>query len=211
MLTFDKVTVSRNGKPLFLPISVSVSPGEILTVTGASGLGKSTLLHALIQPSLDVELLGTVYFDGNIMDQTHRLSSFSQTVFQDPLLFPHLSVGSNIALSINQLCSSEREKRVHHLLSDMELPGLANHDPFQLSRGQMMRISVARALAPNPKILLLDEPFSALDHRTRDRIRDRLCDQVRIHLSYGVLVTHQPEDQPSEGPCVCLTPFSLDY
>lgn len=211
MLTFDKVTVSRNGRPLFLPISASLLPGEILTVSGASGLGKSTFLHALIQPSSDVELSGTVYFDGNIMDPIHRLSSYSQTVFQDPLLFPHLSVGSNIALSINQLCSSERKKRINDLLSDMELSGLANHDPFQLSRGQMMRVSVARALAPYPQILLLDEPFSALDQRTRDRIRDRLWDQIRLHRSYGVLVTHQPEDQPSEGPCICLTPFSLDH
>ena len=203
--------MSRNGRPLFLPISASLLPGEILTVSGASGLGKSTFLHALIQPSSDVELSGTVCFDGNTMDPIHRLSSYSQTVFQDPLLFPHLSVGSNIALSINELCSSERKKRIHDLLNDMELSGLANHDPFQLSRGQMMRVSVARALGPYPQILLLDEPFSALDQRTRDRIRDRLCDQIRLCRSYGVLVTHQPEDQPFEGPCICLTPFSLDH
>jgi ABC-type nitrate/sulfonate/bicarbonate transport system ATPase subunit len=81
-------------------------------------------------------------------------------------------------------------------------------DPFQLSRGQMMRVSVARALAPHPKVILLDEPFSALDALTRQQVQSALFDQIKADGGYGILVTHHSEDRPPDGECVCLTPFS---
>jgi len=164
MLIFDNVSVKRSGRSLFEPISFALKPGQVFTIQGPSGLGKSTLLQALIQPEDSVELSGQVTMDGRAMDPVERLAPCSQTVFQDPLLFSHLSIGANIAL--------------------------------------------ARALAPHPKVILLDEPFSALDALTRQQVQSALFEQIKTDLGYGILVTHHSEDRPPDGESVCLMPFS---
>ena len=204
MLIFDEVTVARSGQKLFQPVSFALEPGEIMTLQGESGLGKSTLLHALIAEEPGVEISGQIIIDGALMDPVTRLSAGSQTVFQEPLLFPHLSVGANIELSMYRLPSASHRMRVNQLLNDLGLGGMATQDPFQLSRGQMMRIAVARALAPHPRILLLDEPLSALDSETRDQVKHRIFKQVQEDGAYGILVTHHPEDRPQGGGMVCL-------
>jgi len=204
MLIFDEVTVTRSGQRLFQPVSFALEPGEIMTLQGESGLGKSTLLHALIAEEPGVEISGQITIDGTPMDPVTRLSAGSQTVFQEPLLFPHLSVGANIELSMYRLPSASHRMRVNQLLNDLGLGGMATQDPFQLSRGQMMRAAVARALAPHPRILLLDEPLSALDSETRDQVKHRIFKQVHEDGTYGILVTHHPEDRPQGGGMVCL-------
>ena len=141
------------------------------------------------------------------MDPIERLAPYSQTVFQDPLLFSHLSIGANIALSLNRYDQARRTARIIALLEQLGLAGMIAGDPFQLSRGQMMRVSVARALAPHPKVILLDEPFSALDAVTRQQVQSALFDQIKADGGYGILVTHHGEDRPPDGECVCLTPF----
>jgi ABC-type uncharacterized transport system YnjBCD ATPase subunit len=208
MLIFDNVSAKRSDRWLFDPISFSLKPSQVFTIQGPSGLGKSTLLHALIQPEDSVELSGQVTIDGRVMDPIERLAPYSQTVFQDPLLFSHLSIGANIALSLKRFDQSQRTARITALLEQLDLAGMIAGDPFQLSRGQMMRVSVARALAPHPKVILLDEPFSALDAFTRQQVQSVLFEQIKADGGYGILVTHHSEDQPPDGECVCLTPFS---
>ena len=107
MLTLDNVSVKRANSLLFEPISCVMKPGEILTFQGESGRGKSTLLHALIHEEPQVELVGQITLDGQSMDMSVRLSECAQTVFQDPMLFSHLSVGANIALSMHRFPRSE--------------------------------------------------------------------------------------------------------
>ena len=204
MLIFDEVTVARSGQRLFQSVSFALEPGEIMTLQGVSGLGKSTLLHALIAEEPGVEISGQITIAGTPMDPVTRLSAGSQTVFQEPLLFPHLSVGANIELSMYRLPSASHRMRVNQLLNDLGLGGMATQDPFQLSRGQMMRVAVARALAPHPRILFLDEPLSALDSETRDQVKHRIFKQVQEDGAYGILVTHHPEDRPQGGGMVCL-------
>jgi len=208
MLIFDNVSVKRSGRSLFDPISFALKPGEVFTIQGPSGLGKSTLLHALIQPEDSVELSGQVSIDGRVMDPIERLAPYSQTVFQDPLLFSHLSIGANIALSLNRYDQAQQTARITALLEQLGLNEMIAGDPFQLSRGQMMRVSVARALAPHPKVILLDEPFSALDALTRQQVQSALFDQIKADGGYGILVTHYSEDRPPDGERVCLMPFS---
>ena len=208
MLIFDNVSVKRSGRSLFDPISFVLKPGQVFTIQGPSGLGKSTLLQALIQPEDSVELSGQVMMDGRVMDPIERLAPYSQTVFQDPLLFSHLSIGANIVLSLNRFDQAQRTARITALLEQLGLAGMIAGDPFQLSRGQMMRVSVARALAPHPKVILLDEPFSALDALTRQKVQSALFDQIKADGGYGILVTHYSEDRPPDGESVCLTPFS---
>ena len=144
------------------------------------------------------------------MDMSARLSECAQTVFQDPMLFSHLSVGANIALSMHRFPRSKHERRVNTLLNQLGLDGMAGADPFRLSRGQMMRVAVARALAPRPRVLLLDEPFSALDRENREHVKAVLFGQIENDQSYGILVTHHAEDRPPEGECVCLMPSLSD-
>ena len=208
MLIFDNVSVKRSGRSLFEPISFVLKPGQVFTIQGPSGLGKSTLLQALIQSEDSVELSGQVTMDGRAMDPIERLAPYSQTVFQDPLLFSHLSIGANIVLSLNRFDQAQRTARITALLEQLGLAGMIAGDPFQLSRGQMMRVSVARALAPHPKVILLDEPFSALDALTRQKVQSALFDQIKADGGYGILVTHYSEDRPPDGESVCLTPFS---
>ncbi len=205
MLIFDDVFVRRAGSGLFRPVSFALQPGEIMTLQGESGLGKSTLLHALIDQEPGVEFMGQVTLDGHRMDADARLSTESQTVFQEPLLFPHLSIGANIELSMHQCAGIVREARVDQLLDQLGLQGMATQDPFQLSRGQMMRVAVARALAPHPRVLLLDEPLSALDTETREQVKQVIYEQVRHDGGYGILVTHHSEDRPIGGDVMCLT------
>lgn len=205
MLIFDDVFVKRAGRGLFRPVSFALQPGAIMTLQGESGLGKSTLLHALIDQEPGVEFMGQITLDGYQMDSDARLSTESQTVFQEPLLFPHLSVGANIELSLHRCAGIARGARVDQLLDQLGLQGMATQDPFQLSRGQMMRVSVARALAPHPRVLLLDEPLSALDTETREQVKQVVYEQVRHDGGYGILVTHHPEDRPVGGDMMCLT------
>ena len=176
-----------------------------MTLQGESGLGKSTLLHALIDQEPGVEFMGQITLDGHQMDADARLSTESQTVFQEPLLFPHLSIGANIELSMHQFAGVARKVRADQLLDQLGLQGMDTKDPFQLSRGQMMRVAVARALAPHPRVLLLDEPLSALDTETREQVKQVIYEQVRHDGGYGILVTHHPEDRPIGGDMMCLT------
>ena len=204
MLIFDEVFVKRAGRGLFRPVSFAIQPGEIMTLQGESGLGKSTLLNALIAREPGVEFMGQITLDGHQMDADARLSAESQTVFQEPLLFPHLSIGANVELSIHRCDGIARKARVDQLLDQLGLQGMATQDPFQLSRGQMMRVAVARALAPHPRVLLLDEPLSALDTETREQVKQVIYEQVRHGGAYGILVTHYPDDRPIGGDMMCL-------
>lgn len=207
MLLFDNMFVCRNGYPLFAPISCTISQGEILTLRGASGLGKTTLLTALIQPVEGVTLHGKIFLDGEVMDPALRLSGESQTIFQEPVLFPHLSIGANVGLPLGHLSPLVRRQRTEQLLCKVGLAGTIDDDPMALSRGQMMRVSIARSLGPQSRVLLMDEPFSALDPITRDAVKKLLFDEIETQRAYGLLVTHTDDDQPEEGEIICLTPI----
>ena len=139
MLIFDDVFVRRAGRGLFRPVSFALQPGEIMTLQGESGLGKSTLLHALIDQEPGVEFMGEVTLDGHRMDADARLSTESQTVFQEPLLFPHLSIGANIELSMHQCVGIAREARVDQLLDQLGLQGMATGSISIVSRSNDAR------------------------------------------------------------------------
>jgi thiamine transport system ATP-binding protein len=169
------------------PLTFELEPGEVLAVVGPSGIGKSTLLSTILGWVPPVS--GRVLVDG--IDVTtvpvHRRGV--GIVFQEPLLFPHLTVGRNIAYGL-RLRHQSNSARVAELLAWLDLPGLEDRRVDTLSGGQAQRIALARALAPRPGVLLLDEPFSALDTDLRERLALDVAAMLRRERIAAIHVTH---------------------
>lgn len=201
------VTVKRDGIALFKPVTFALDRGEVVTLLGPSGLGKSTFLNALVMAEPGVEISGDVSLDGHRIDPDLRFASLSQTVFQDALLFPHLSIRENVGLTLRTWPRATRVEAVDDMLNALGLGQLQTSDPYALSRGQMMRVSIARALVDPPTLLLLDEPFSGLDSNTRNRVRDVVFERAHAAGSHVILVTHSEDDRPisETGQVICLT------
>ena len=187
-IAFEAVTKRfGHGKPILEDLSVAIKPGEFVSVVGPSGCGKSTLLRLV--SGLSPASAGTVAVEGMTPKAAREITSF---IFQDPTLLPWRTVRANVGLGL-ELEGVARERRdatVDDLLKLVGLDQVADSYPRQLSGGMKMRASIARALASKPRILLLDEPFAALDEITRDRMNEEL---IRLYQQHGwtvLFVTH---------------------
>jgi sulfonate transport system ATP-binding protein len=190
MLSFDHVGKTYpNGVRALDGVSLEVAPGEILVIIGGSGCGKSTLLRAA--SGLDVATQGRVALDGVTIAAPHEKIGL---IFQEPRLLPWLSVADNVAFGLSQLPKAERGKRVALALERVGLTDKAGVWPRELSGGQAQRVAIARALVTRPSVLLLDEPFSALDAFTRAELQDHLLDLWEEGRPILVLVTHDIEE-----------------
>jgi NitT/TauT family transport system ATP-binding protein len=170
-------------------IELDLEPGEFVSLIGPSGCGKSTLLRVigdLVQPSS-----GAVEVNGKSAKQA-RLDREYGIVFQDSVLFDWRTVGKNIGLPLELLGwdRKRRQERVERMLELVELTGFQDHYPWQLSGGMQQRASIARALAFEPPLLLMDEPFGALDEMTRERLNLELLQIWERLGSTVVFVTH---------------------
>ena len=185
-------------------LSLEVAEGEFLSLLGPSGCGKSTLMKTIagIVPARS----GHILLDGrDITDlPIHRRGTV--VVFQDMRLFPHKSVAENVAfpLKMQGVPKAQRLKTAMELLKKVQMDGFGNRKPGELSGGQQQRIALARALAAKPKLLLLDEPFSALDENLREDMR-RLVLQLQKEFAMTViLVTHDREEALSMSDRIAL-------
>jgi molybdate transport system ATP-binding protein len=175
----------------------------IAVLFGPSGSGKTTILRSIagivIPDDGRIELDGQVYFDSaagiNLPIQKRRVGF----VFQDYLLFPHLTALQNVGYGIRSVNSSGRRDRAHQVLELLGIGDVADRYPRELSGGEQQRIALARALASDPVILLLDEPFSALDASTRLRLLEEIVDVQRKSMIPFVYVTHSPGDAVRAG------------
>ncbi len=173
-------------------ISLSVGPDEIVALLGASGSGKSSLLRAVA--GLEPLAAGRISWDGRDLAGTRVHRRGFVMMFQDGQLFPHLSVAGNVGYGLAHLDRAARERRVTELL---ELVGLAGYGPrpiTALSGGQAQRVALARSLAPRPRLLLLDEPLSALDRALRERLVGVLSDTLRATGTPALHVTHDQDE-----------------
>ncbi|HJR89069.1 MAG TPA: ABC transporter ATP-binding protein [Aeromicrobium sp.] len=188
--------VKRYGSVVALDgVDLDVEDGAIMAVLGPSGCGKTTLLR-LIAGFLSPDD-GTVSIDGRVVADKHRSVPTRQRdiglVPQEGALFPHLDVAANIAFGLSR--QERAGGRVSQLLDLLELPGdLADRRPAELSGGQQQRVAVARALAPNPRVLLLDEPFSSLDAALRSNTGRAVVNAIRASKATAVLVTHDQDE-----------------
>jgi NitT/TauT family transport system ATP-binding protein len=169
-------------------VSLTVEDGEFVSIVGPSGCGKTTFLKivdGLIQPTR-----GQIRIDGHIIQQPGRERAL---VFQDSSLFPWFSVLRNIAygLECQGVKGSEAQERVKPLLDMVGLTGFERHYPYELSGGMQQRANLARALAVDPDVLLMDEPFASLDAQTREIMQAELLDIWRQATKTVVFITHQ--------------------
>lgn len=184
--------------PIALDVELSVAPGEILALVGPSGSGKSTTLRAiagLYAPSAGrIVCNGSVWLDREAGVDVPARERRVGMVFQSYALFPHLTAVENVMEALGDVAPEEREREARALLKRMHLEGLEHRRPALLSGGEQQRVAVARALARRPEILLLDEPFSAVDRVTRRRLRRELIELRRELPMPVILVTHDLDD-----------------
>jgi thiamine transport system ATP-binding protein len=171
-------------------VTLGVAAGEVLALLGPSGCGKSSLLRAVA--GLEPVAAGSITFDGDDVGRVPVHRRGFGLLFQDGQLFPHRDVGRNVAygLEIQGLSRAERDERVTELLVAVGLEGFARRAVTTLSGGQQQRVALARSLAPRPRLLLLDEPLSALDRQLRERLAHDVRRTLKETGTTAVFVTH---------------------
>ena len=173
-------------------VSLGLRAGDIGVLIGPSGCGKTTLLRSVA--GLEPVAGGEIRLSGVVVSSAARTTAPEQRrigmVFQDYALFPHLDVGRNVAFGLNRLAGAQRRQRVAEVLELVGLSGSQARFPHQLSGGQQQRVALARALAPQPQLLLLDEPFSNLDVDLRERLAHELRSILKAARATALFVTH---------------------
>lgn len=181
--------------------TMTLRKGELACLLGASGCGKTTVLRAIA--GFERLAKGAIYIAGQCVAAKDRDLPFIHLppekrrvgmVFQDYALFPHLTAGQNVAFGLRRLPSKAQQARVRELLELVQLTDYVGRYPHELSGGQQQRIALARALAPRPQILLLDEPFSSLDQYTRQRLGSQIRDILFTAGQTALLVTHSQQE-----------------
>ncbi len=201
-LQLDQITLKYPGaaqaRPAVDAVSLALGVGQIGVLIGPSGCGKTSLLRAVA--GLQTLRAGAIRMGGKVLSQAASSEAPAQhvapeerqigMVFQDYALFPHLSVAENVAFGIRHLGRSARKERTQAVLDLVGLAHAAARAPHQLSGGQQQRVALARALAPQPQLLLLDEPFSSLDVDLRERLAQELRAILKSANTTALFVTH---------------------
>ncbi len=194
IISIRNVSVRFGAVQALKNINLDIQAGEIFALLGPSGCGKSTLLRAI--SGFETPSSGEMLLDGKDMTRLAPNRRPINMVFQSYAVFPHMSVSDNVAygLKMEGVAKDERNHRVDEALAQVHLDGLAKRKPDQLSGGQRQRVALARALVKRPRVLLLDEPLSALDAKLRDAMRLEL---VKLQETVGItfiIVTHDQSE-----------------
>lgn len=222
-LALHDTALTVSGRPLIGAFDLAVPAGQVVTLMGPSGCGKSSLL-AHVCGTLDpaFRARGRILLAGRDITSLPPERRRIGILFQDDLLFPHLTVAENLAFGLPREVRgrNERLRRVCAALAEADLEGFAERDPATLSGGQRARVALLRTLLSEPRALLLDEPFSKLDVRLRDRFRAFVFSHARQNNLPSLLVTHDPADaEAANGPVFeigvqglssCRIPGALD-
>jgi ABC-type Fe3+/spermidine/putrescine transport system ATPase subunit len=203
-LRLDSLTKRFDGTTAVDRLSLSLQRGEMLALLGPSGSGKTTTLRLLA--GFETPDAGRVWVEDEDVTAVEPVARRFGMVFQHYALFPHLDVGDNVAFGLESLGirGQELEQRVARALTLVDLTGFERRRIAQLSGGQQQRIALARALAPEPRVLLLDEPLSNLDPSLRERTRSEIRELIRRVGITTVLVTHEQDEAFDLGDSVAV-------
>ena len=192
MLELEHIQKSFDGVPVLRDISIRVADGEIVSILGPSGCGKTTLLNLIL--GIAAPDSGTIRYNGEDLTHTVMEKRGFNIVFQDYALFPNLNVRQNITYGLKNKPGISTAEEVEELI---DLLGLREHLDKridQLSGGQKQRVALARTMVMKPRILLLDEPLSALDGVIKESIKERIKTIAREYHLTTIIVTHDPEE-----------------
>ena len=206
VLDVRAVHKSYGGAAAVAGVDLTVTDHELVALVGPSGCGKSTLLR--LAAGLAASDAGEIRIGGDVVDDgTRRVEPehrHTGLVFQEHALFPHLTVGDNIAFGLRELTRSARAARRDHWLGVIGLAGFGDRYPHELSGGERQRVALARALAPEPRLVLLDEPFASLDPNLRARLRADIVAVLRATGTPALFVTHDQAEALSIGDRVAV-------
>ncbi len=196
LLTIRDLHFRRGEKAVVHGVDLDLTEGEVLFVVGPSGCGKTTLLRLIA--GLEAPMRGTIEMHGKTISGNGILLAPEKRtvgmVFQGLALFPHLTVEANIGFGLHGIAPGEKKRRVQEELRAVGLEGLEARYPHELSGGQQQRVALARSLVLRPKVILMDEPFSDLDSRTRAQVRNEVDRILQAHGTAAIIVSHDRED-----------------
>ena len=196
MIDIDKLNFSFRNRQIVRDVSFSVSESEIVCLLGPSGCGKTTLLRLIA--GLELPDSGTVSISGQgVSGNKIHVEPHMRGIgflFQDYALFPHLTVAQNIGWGLSGINKKDASMKINTLLKQISMQDHENKYPHELSGGEQQRVALARAQAPNPRLLLLDEPFSGLDTNLRNTIREDTSQILSDGKITAIVVTHDPEE-----------------
>ena len=199
LLNIENLAVELQTKLILSDVCLSLDKGEILGLVGPSGCGKTTLLNTLAgfieqsRGSIEIsreEQVKTITLENMLPAEQRNIGM----IFQDYALFPHLTVNENICFGLKNIAKAEQSARCDELLSLLELSELSARYPHELSGGQQQRVAIARALAPQPSLLLLDEPFSNIDARLRHELMIEIRQLLKRLGMTAIFVTHNKDE-----------------
>jgi len=194
IIDLNKITKEYEGQSVIPSLSLTIQEGEFITFLGPSGCGKTTLLRMIA--GFEAPTSGEIYLSQKEITALPPYKRDMNMVFQQYALFPHMNVEDNIlfGLRMKKISKGEQEKRLLEILELTELSGFRKRFPKQLSGGQQQRVAIARAIINQPKVLLLDEPLTALDNQLRKNLQLELKNlQKKLGITF-VYVTHDQEE-----------------
>lgn len=191
MIKLENITFAYDKHTTVLDnFNLVVEKGEIVAIKGKSGQGKSTILRLIA--GLERSTSGNIYLEGTIINDLPTNKRSIGYVFQNHALFPHLTVRKNIVFGIQD--KANQETLINEIAAKVEISELLDRYPHEISGGQKQRVAIARSLITKPKVLLLDEPFTALDEELKDTIRKDILKILQTFQITTILVTHDLQD-----------------
>ncbi len=195
-LSINNISISYSNDVILENLSMQLLEGEIGCLLGSSGCGKTTLLRCIA--GFESPEVGDIFLNNKQLSSSEHFIPAEKRgiglVFQDFALFPHLSIEDNIGFGLSSLKSSEKKQRITEMLKLVNLEETRKRYPHQLSGGQQQRIALARAIAPKPNLLLMDEPFSSLDIELREQLALEIRDILKQQGISAILVTHDQSE-----------------
>ena len=195
-LNLQSVKIALESKVILDDVNLKIDTGEIVSLMGSSASGKTSLIRSIA--GFHNISSGTIQIDGQVVDDSIRRSDVAMrnvgVIFQDLALFPHLTVRENICFGLNNIDSTQQQNRAKKLEDLLSIENITNRYPNQISGGQQQRVAIARAIAPKPNLLLLDEPFSALDYELKDNLMNDIMKLIKSENITAILITHSAEE-----------------